>query len=67
VMLTSSARLRERAMNAPQAEILDPRLVFLERAAARLQLVNSADMSLDEAMEGLLEAFNKLQQEERAA
>jgi hypothetical protein len=54
-------------MNAPQAEILDPRLVFLERAAARLQLVNSADMSLDEAMEGLLEAFNKLQQEERAA
>jgi hypothetical protein len=47
-------------MSAPQAEIPDPRLVLLERAAARLQLVNSADMSLDEAIEGLLEAIDRL-------
>jgi hypothetical protein len=47
-------------MSAPQAEIPDPRLVLLERAAARLQLVNSADMSLDEAIDGLLEAIDQL-------
>jgi hypothetical protein len=54
-------------MSAPQAEILDPRLVFLERAAARLQLVNSADMTLDEAIEGLLEAIDLLRQGREAA
>jgi hypothetical protein len=47
-------------MSTPRAEIPDPRLVFLERAAARLQLVNSADMTLDEAIEGLLEAIEEL-------
>jgi hypothetical protein len=54
--------MRERAMSAPQAEILDPRLVFLERAAARLQLVNSADMTLDEAIAGLREALEQMRQ-----
>jgi hypothetical protein len=38
-------------MSVPQAEIPDPRLVFLERAATRLQLVNSDDMTLDEAID----------------
>jgi len=47
-------------MSEPRAEIPDPRLVFLERAAARLQLFYSCDMTLDEAIEGLFEAIDQL-------
>jgi hypothetical protein len=32
----------------------DPRLVFLERASARLFLVEAGEMNLDEAFEGLV-------------
>ena len=32
----------------------DPRLVFLERASARLFLVEAGEMTLDEAFEGLV-------------
>jgi hypothetical protein len=35
-------------------------LIFLERAAARLQLVNSADMSIPEAIAGLIPAMQQL-------
>jgi len=35
----------------------DPREVFLARAAARDRLVQSGDMSLDEAFDGLVPAF----------
>jgi hypothetical protein len=38
----------------------DLRLVFLERAAARLRLVKSADMTLDDAVAGLVEAVEEL-------
>jgi hypothetical protein len=38
----------------------DPRLVFLERAAARLRLVKSCDMPLDDAVHGLVEAFEDI-------
>jgi hypothetical protein len=38
----------------------DPRLVFLERAAARLTLVETGEMDLDEAISGLLPAFEEL-------
>jgi hypothetical protein len=49
-------------MSAPQAEIPDLRLIFLERAAARLQLFYSCDLTLDEAIEGLLEAIELLRE-----
>jgi hypothetical protein len=45
--------------NSP-LEIIDPRLVFLERAAARLRLFESADMDLTEAIAGLREAFEEI-------
>lgn len=38
----------------------DPRMVFLARAAARSRLVASGDMTLDEAIEGLVQAFEGL-------
>jgi hypothetical protein len=38
----------------------DPRLIFLHRAAARLTLVYSADMTLEEAIGGLVEPFEEL-------
>jgi hypothetical protein len=39
---------------ANQTEALDPRLIFLERAAARLILVEAGLLELDEAFHGLL-------------
>jgi hypothetical protein len=47
-------------MSAPQAEIPDPRTVFLERAAALLRLFDSCDLTLDEAIDGLLDAVEQL-------
>jgi len=44
----------------PWAEMPDPRLVFLYRASARLTLVYSADMDLDEAVAGLVAPFEQL-------
>jgi hypothetical protein len=38
----------------------DPRLVFLERAAARLRLVKSCDVPLDDAVAGLVEAVEDI-------
>jgi len=38
----------------------DPRLVFLERAAARLILVEACALDLEEAIEGLVHAFHSL-------
>jgi hypothetical protein len=38
----------------------DPRLVFLERAAARLLLLDACLMELDEAFDGLAFAFREL-------
>ena len=38
----------------------DLRIVFLERAAARLRLFNSADMTIDEAIGGLIEPFEEI-------
>jgi hypothetical protein len=49
-------------VSTQRAEIPDLRLVFLERCAARLQLVNSADMTLDEAIAGLREALEQMRQ-----
>jgi hypothetical protein len=43
---------------APRAP--DLRLVFLERAAARLRLVCSGDMTLDDAVAGLVEAVEEI-------
>jgi hypothetical protein len=40
--------------------LVDPRLVFLERAAARLLLVKAGEMDLDEAIDGLVDAFDEL-------
>jgi hypothetical protein len=37
-------------------EIIDSRLVFLARASARLVLVETAEMDLDEAFDGLIES-----------
>jgi hypothetical protein len=39
---------------------LDLRLVLLERAAARLQLVYSGELGLDEAIDGLVEVLDQL-------
>jgi hypothetical protein len=41
-------------------DVVDPRLVFLERAAARLTLVDAGEMSLDEAISDLVPAFEEL-------
>jgi hypothetical protein len=38
----------------------DARLVFLHSAAARLSLVYSSDMELDEAIGGLVEPFKEI-------
>jgi hypothetical protein len=43
-----------------EVEPPDPQLVFLHRAAARLKLVDAGDMDLDEAIGGLVEAFEQL-------
>jgi hypothetical protein len=45
---------------APASALADLRLVFLERAAARLRLVKSADMALDDAVAGLVEAVEDI-------
>jgi hypothetical protein len=45
---------------APVFAPADLRLVFLERAAARLRLVKSADMTLDAAVAGLVEAVEDI-------
>jgi len=37
--------------------VLDPRHAFLARAAARLTLLKSGDMSLDQAFDDLIEPF----------
>ena len=49
-------------MNAPirpeqASEHLDDRLLFLVRAHARLVLVEAYEMTLDEALEGLVESI----------
>jgi hypothetical protein len=38
----------------------DPRLVFLKRAEALLRLFDSYDLTLDEAIDGLLDAVEQL-------
>ena len=38
----------------------DPRIVFLERASARLRLVKACDMTPLEAIEGLVPAFEEI-------
>jgi hypothetical protein len=38
----------------------DPGLVFLQRAAARLVLVETGEMTLDAAIDGLIEPFEEL-------
>jgi hypothetical protein len=40
--------------------IVDPRFVFLARANARYDLVQTFQMDLDEAFEGLVPAFKEL-------
>ena len=40
--------------------LVDPRLVFLERAAARVLLVEAGEIDLDEAIDGLVDAFDEL-------
>jgi hypothetical protein len=47
-------------MSVPQAKRPDPRLVFLGRAAALLRLFDSCDLTLDEAIDGLLDAVEQL-------
>ena len=49
-------------VEAPQDSIIlvDPRLVFLERAAARLLLVEAGEIELDEAIDGLVDAFDEM-------
>jgi hypothetical protein len=39
---------------------VDPRLAFLARAAARFELVKAGEMQLDDAFDGLIEAFTHL-------
>jgi hypothetical protein len=46
--------------NTPAHQYADPREVFLARAAARDRLVQSGEMDLDEAIEGLIPAFCRL-------
>jgi hypothetical protein len=50
-MSTYAARVAGASVHA------DPRIVLLERAAARLRLVYSADLTLDQAIDGLADAF----------
>ena len=40
--------------------MIDPRLVFLERAAARVALIEAGLMNLDEAFDGLMPAILNL-------
>jgi hypothetical protein len=50
-------------MNVPVKIIAarpDPGLVFLERAAARLVLVEAGEMEIKEAISGLVEPFEEL-------
>jgi hypothetical protein len=48
---------KDRAADLDAGYHLDPRYLFLVRAAARLQLVESYDMTLDEAINGLVDAM----------
>jgi len=41
-------------------DFLDPRFVFLSRASARYDLVQTFQMKLDEAFDGLVPAFKEL-------
>jgi hypothetical protein len=45
---------------APTTLFLDPAIIFLEQAAARLRLVEAAEMELDEAIIGLIDPFEEL-------
>jgi len=59
-------------MNAPirpeqASEHIDDRLLFLVRAHARLLLVEAYEMTLDEALEGLVEPICDCQRGPRAA
>jgi len=50
-------------VEAPQdssINLVDPRLVFLERASARLLLVEAGEMDLDKAIDGLIDALDEL-------
>jgi hypothetical protein len=44
----------------PPDKLVDPRIVFLARAAARDHLVAAGEMDIDEAINGLLPAFEQL-------
>jgi hypothetical protein len=45
---------------APTTIFLDPAIIFLEQAAARLTLVEADEMELDEAIIGLIDPFEEL-------
>jgi hypothetical protein len=53
---TNFARRRDEQTD----DALDPRYLFLIRASARLRLVESRDLTLDEAINGLIDAFREL-------
>ena len=53
--MTTTSGPRDDTDNRP-----DPRLVFLERAATRLLLIDACLMELDEAFDGLAVAFREL-------
>jgi hypothetical protein len=48
------------AHDATETTPTDPRLIFLERASARLILVEALVIDLDEAFGGLIDAFNAI-------
>jgi hypothetical protein len=52
-------RVRKLEFNEAKRRVpmIDPRLVFFERAAARLLLIEASEMSLDDALNGLMRAI----------
>jgi hypothetical protein len=46
----------------PDTDAIDPRLVFLARASARLIMVEIGEIDLSEAFDGLVEPFMALVQ-----
>jgi len=49
-------------MNAPVKDlaVIDPRLAFLARAAARHELVRLGELDIDDAIAGLIEPFEEM-------
>jgi hypothetical protein len=60
--LINAAGEAGRSGQAPGQQTPDPRIVFLRRAEALLELFYSCDLTLDEAIDGLFEAIEQLRE-----